>query len=55
MVACLLAIGAAAGFYIVPLYTLLQLRSPKDSKGSLVATSNFFNVTGGLIAVVLFF
>ncbi len=55
MVACLIAIGAAAGFYIVPLYTLLQHRSPKDSKGSLVATSNFFNVTGGLIAVIVFF
>ena len=39
----------------MPLYTLLQYRSPKESKGSLVATSNFFNVTGGLIAVVVFF
>jgi MFS family permease len=55
MVSCLIAIGAAAGLYIVPLYTLLQHRSPKDSKGSLVATSNFLNVTGGLIAVVVFF
>jgi acyl-[acyl-carrier-protein]-phospholipid O-acyltransferase/long-chain-fatty-acid--[acyl-carrier-protein] ligase len=52
---CLLAVGAAAGLYIVPLYTLLQHRAPKDSKGSLVATSNFFNVTGGLVAVIVFF
>jgi MFS family permease len=55
MVACLIAVGTAAGLYIVPLYTLLQHRAPKESKGSLVATSNFFNVTGGLIAVIVFF
>jgi MFS family permease len=55
MIACLIAVGTAAGLYIVPLYTLLQHRAPKESKGSLVATSNFFNVTGGLIAVVVFF
>jgi MFS family permease len=52
---CLLSVGAAAGLYIVPLYTLLQHRAPKESKGSLVATSNFFNVTGGLVAVIVFF
>src|SRR5690606_13493075 len=39
----------------VPLYTLLQHRAPKESKGSLVATSNFFNVTGGIVAAVVFF
>jgi len=55
MVVCLIAVGAAAGLYIVPLYTLLQHRSPKESKGSLVATSNFLNVTGGLVAVLVFF
>lgn len=52
---CLVVIGASAGFYIVPLYTLLQHRAPKDKKGNLVATSNFINVTGGLIAVVVFY
>jgi acyl-[acyl-carrier-protein]-phospholipid O-acyltransferase/long-chain-fatty-acid--[acyl-carrier-protein] ligase len=51
---CLVFAGAAASFYIVPLYTLLQHRAPKDSKGSLVATSNFINVAGGLIAVGVF-
>ena len=50
--ACLVAIGLAAGLYIVPLYTLLQHRAPKDSKGNMVATSNFVNVTGGLLAVL---
>ena len=55
MIPCLVAIGSAAGLYIVPLYTLLQHRSPKESKGSLVATSNFLNVTGGLVALVVFY
>lgn len=51
---CLISIGVAAGFYIVPLYTLLQHRAPKDSKGNLVATSNFINVVGGLLAIGVF-
>lgn len=51
----LVLIGMAAGLYIVPLYTLLQHRAPKDSKGNLVATSNFVNVAGGLVAVVFFY
>jgi acyl-[acyl-carrier-protein]-phospholipid O-acyltransferase/long-chain-fatty-acid--[acyl-carrier-protein] ligase len=54
-VACLISVGIAAGFYIVPLYTLLQHRAPKDSKGNLVATSNFVNVAGGLLAVATFY
>jgi acyl-[acyl-carrier-protein]-phospholipid O-acyltransferase/long-chain-fatty-acid--[acyl-carrier-protein] ligase len=54
-IACLILIGVAAGFYIVPLYTLLQHRAPKESKGNLVATSNFINVAGGLLAVAAFF
>jgi acyl-[acyl-carrier-protein]-phospholipid O-acyltransferase/long-chain-fatty-acid--[acyl-carrier-protein] ligase len=52
---CLVLAGVAASFYIVPLYTLLQHRAPKDSKGSLVATSNFINVAGGLLAVGVFY
>jgi MFS family permease len=51
----LVAIGIGAGLYIVPLYTLLQHRAPKESKGNLVALSNFLNVTGGLIAVGMFY
>jgi len=56
MVVCLVLIGMAASLYIVPLYTLLQHRAPKDSKGNLVATSNFVNVlAGGLLAVGVFY
>ncbi|HJT76688.1 MAG TPA: MFS transporter [Gemmataceae bacterium] len=53
-VTVLILVGVAAGFYIVPLYTLLQHRAPKDSKGNLVATSNFINVVGGILAVCAF-
>ena len=54
-VLCLVLIGMAAGLYIVPFYTLLQGRAPKGSKGNLVATSNFLNVAGGLLAVMFFY
>lgn len=53
-VICLILVGVSAGLYIVPLYTLLQDRAPKQSKGSLVATSNFLNSTAGLAAVAIF-
>lgn len=51
----LIIIGFFSGFYMVPLYTLLQHRAPKASKGDLVATSNFINVTGAMAASLLFF
>jgi MFS family permease len=50
MVACIALIGFFTGFYIVPLFTLLQQRAPKMSKGELIATSNLINVTGAIIA-----
>jgi MFS family permease len=55
LVAALIVIGFFSGFYMVPLYTLLQHRAPKTSKGDLVATSNFINVTGAIAASILFF
>ncbi len=55
LVATLILIGFFSGFYMVPLYTLLQHRAPKKSKGELVATSNFINVTGAIAASILFF
>lgn len=55
LVGCIIAIGFFAGFYLVPLYTLLQHRAPKKSKGDLIATSNFINVTGAITASLLFF
>jgi MFS family permease len=55
LIAMLVLIGFFSGFYIVPLYTLLQHRAPKTSKGDLIATSNFINVTGAIAASVLFY
>jgi MFS family permease len=55
LVVCLIFIGFFAGFYLVPMYTLLQHRAPKTSKGDLVATSNFINVVGAMFASALFF
>ncbi len=54
LVIALIIIGFFSGFYMVPLYTLLQHRAPKKSKGELVATSNFINVTGAIAASILF-
>jgi MFS family permease len=55
LVASLIVLGFFSGFYMVPLYTLLQHRAPKASKGDLIATSNFVNVTGAIAASLLFF
>jgi len=55
LVAFIVLIGFSTGFYLVPLFTLLQHRSPKTSKGDMIATSNFINVTGAIAASALFF
>jgi MFS family permease len=54
LVACTILIGVCTGFYLVPLFTLLQYRAPKSSKGDMVASSNFINVTGAIAASLLF-
>ena len=55
LIACITLIGLFTGFYIVPLFTLLQLRAPKSSKGDFIATSNFINVVGAIVASVVLF
>ena len=55
LIVCIILIGLFTGFYLVPLYALLQQRAPKTSKGDWVATSNFLNVTGAIAATVLFY
>jgi MFS family permease len=54
LVGWLVSIGFFTGFYIVPMFTLLQHRAPKASKGDLLATSNFVNVVGAISASALF-
>ncbi|MBX9581820.1 MAG: MFS transporter [Gemmataceae bacterium] len=55
LVGCIAAIGFFTGFYIVPLFTLLQHEAPRASKGEMIATSNFVNVTGAILASLLFY
>jgi MFS family permease len=55
LVACIVLIGFFTGFYLVPLFTLLQSRAPKTGKGDAVATSNFINVAGAIAASLVFF
>src|SRR5262249_47696597 len=53
-VAALIAMGFFTGFYIVPMFALLQHRAPKERKGDLMASSNFVNVVGAITASLLF-
>jgi MFS family permease len=55
LIGALVGIGFFSGYYMVPLYSLLQHRAPKKSKGEIVAVSNFVNVTGAMMASALFF
>jgi MFS family permease len=55
LVLCIAAIGFFTGFYLVPLFSMLQHRAPKTSKGDSIATSNFINITGAMAASAIFF
>lgn len=54
LILCIIGIGFFTGFYIVPLFTLLQHKAPKASKGDMIATSNCVNTVGAIAATVLF-
>ncbi|HET8563817.1 MAG TPA: MFS transporter, partial [Candidatus Binatia bacterium] len=46
----LVLMGFSAGLFIVPLNALLQQRSGREEKGQLIATNNFLNTMGVLVA-----
>ncbi len=46
-------LGFSGGLFIVPFNTFLQLRSKPDERGRILATNNFFNMTGVLTASLL--
>jgi acyl-[acyl-carrier-protein]-phospholipid O-acyltransferase/long-chain-fatty-acid--[acyl-carrier-protein] ligase len=48
--AALALMGISGGLFIVPLNALLQQRAEKNEKGRLIATNNFFNTIGLLLA-----
>ncbi len=50
----LFAFGVAAGLYSVPLLAFLQYRSPEQSRGAILAASNFLTFSGMLAASGLF-
>ena len=54
LMVCIVLIGFFTGFYLVPLFSLLQHRAPKTSKGDSIATSNFINITGAIASSLLF-
>ncbi len=54
LITCIILSGFFTGFYLVPLFSLLQHRAPKTSKGDAVATSNFINITGAIAASLVF-
>jgi acyl-[acyl-carrier-protein]-phospholipid O-acyltransferase / long-chain-fatty-acid--[acyl-carrier-protein] ligase len=46
-------LGFSAGLFIVPLQAFIQLSSPKDKRGEILAASVFLNWIGVLIAAIL--
>jgi MFS family permease len=55
LIVSIVGLGFFTGFYLVPLFTLLQRAAPKPMKGEMVATSNFVDVSGAILASLLFF
>jgi acyl-[acyl-carrier-protein]-phospholipid O-acyltransferase/long-chain-fatty-acid--[acyl-carrier-protein] ligase len=49
-VAALAALGLASGLFIVPLNAFLQQCSERGEKGRMIATNNFFNTIGLMLA-----
>ena len=45
-IGCLILLGASAGLFDVPLEAFLQHRSPRETRGSLLAASNFVTFAG---------
>jgi len=50
----LLTLGVAAGLYDIPLLAFLQYRSPKESRGRILAAYNFIAFSGMLLASGVF-
>jgi acyl-[acyl-carrier-protein]-phospholipid O-acyltransferase / long-chain-fatty-acid--[acyl-carrier-protein] ligase len=49
-IVCLVAIGAGGGFFAVPLNAFLQEEAPATEKGRILATNNFANMVGVILA-----
>ena len=51
--ASLMLLGFSGGLFAVPLNALLQHRSGREEKGQLIATNNFFNTIGIILAAAI--
>ncbi len=51
----LIAMGLIAGFYIIPLQSMLQLHAPDTSRGRVLGTANGMSFTTGAIGGALFY
>ncbi|NDD58445.1 MAG: MFS transporter [Chlamydiae bacterium] len=49
-VICLIILGITAGIFIIPLTTYLQMGSPKEKRGEVIACNAFFSFLGVLVA-----
>jgi acyl-[acyl-carrier-protein]-phospholipid O-acyltransferase/long-chain-fatty-acid--[acyl-carrier-protein] ligase len=45
-------LGISAGVFIIPINTLIQIRSPRQERGRILATGNFFSFVAILLASV---
>ncbi len=50
----LVALGCCAGLYDIPLLAFLQDRSPRESRGGVLAANNFLSFSGMLLATGIF-
>lgn len=55
MIGLLYLMGFSAGLYTLPLNAFLQWQAPEDSRGSIMAATNFCNFTAMLGSAVLFY
>lgn len=51
----LFLVGFASGFYIVPVYAMIQYRSPRDLKGGMIAALNVTDCCGIFAAGLIFY
>jgi acyl-[acyl-carrier-protein]-phospholipid O-acyltransferase/long-chain-fatty-acid--[acyl-carrier-protein] ligase len=52
-IAAMALLGLSGGFFIVPLQSFLQARSPERERGRIFAANNFLNTGGMLLAAML--
>jgi acyl-[acyl-carrier-protein]-phospholipid O-acyltransferase / long-chain-fatty-acid--[acyl-carrier-protein] ligase len=50
IIVTLFLMGVCGGFYVVPLDTFIQLASPNEDRGENIATANFINFSGVILA-----